>query len=315
MSLKILKKLGEGGFGKVYLFQNTDENKYALKVVSLDGFYDIEEAEEEGRMMMKLCHPHINQCVFLERIGTSNLCMALEYCRNDTLARKIQLSRIEEPLAVMWFTQMADAIQYLHEQHIIHRDIKPENILLTSRDQIMVGDLGVARKLKDTLQSARTCIGTPCYMSPQIYKEQSYTNKTDVWSLGCVFHEVLSRKAPFHYTRPKAIVEGPTPPLPDNYSYPLRNFIFRVLTREEIGRPSASEVFIFCKLLLPGEYQRIKRRRLEPIHLDKEEIRKALLIYDGTKREKSKSFSESSEKSKSFSKSFSQSVSLKSDKK
>ncbi|XP_055873214.1 serine/threonine-protein kinase Nek4-like [Biomphalaria glabrata] len=341
MSLKILRKLGEGGFGKVYLFQNTDEYKYALKVVSLKGYYDIEQAKEEGRIMMKLCHPHINQCVFVEPIGTSNLCMALEYCINGTLARKIKLSRIEEPLAVMWFTQMADAIQYLHEQHIIHRDIKPENILLTSRDQIMVGDLGVARKLKDTLQSARTCIGTPCYMSPQIQKGQQYTSKTDVWSLGCVFHEVLSRRAPFNYTMHMPIVEGTTPPLPDNYSDALRNFIFRVLTREEIGRPSASEVFIFCKLLLPGEYQRIKRRRLEPIHLDKQEIRKALRIYDGTvlsedylDSEKSISFSESSEKSKSFnesstkskrfnesfvdtnsfSKSFSQSVSLKPDK-
>ncbi|KAK6959260.1 Serine/threonine-protein kinase Nek1, partial [Biomphalaria glabrata] len=84
---------------------------YALKVVSLKGYYDIEQAKEEGRIMMKLCHPHINQCVFVEPIGTSNLCMALEYCINGTLARKIKLSRIEEPLAVMWFTQMADAIQ------------------------------------------------------------------------------------------------------------------------------------------------------------------------------------------------------------
>ena len=83
----------------------------------------------------------------------------------------------------------------LHENKILHRDIKPKNIFLTAADQVKIGDLGCSKFLKKGL--ARTQIGTPYYMSPEIWMNKSYSDKSDMWSLGCVVHEMCALRPPF----------------------------------------------------------------------------------------------------------------------
>ena len=105
----------------------------------------------------------------------------------------------------MWsyLIQMATALSELHSKNILHRDIKPKNVFLTASNHVRVGDLGCAKLLKGGL--AKTQIGTPYYMSPELWSKRPYDDKSDAWALGCVVYEMCvlqvrrrGRAAPRH---------------------------------------------------------------------------------------------------------------------
>jgi serine/threonine protein kinase len=81
------------------------------------------------------------------------------------------------------------ALLYLHERKILHRDLKTQNIFIKN-GQISLGDFGIAKVLDHTRDFANTCIGTPYYMSPELFKNKPYSYKSDVWALGCVIYEM-----------------------------------------------------------------------------------------------------------------------------
>lgn len=89
---------------------------------------------------------------------------------------------------VTWLVQMALAMNYVHDKKILHRDLKTQNIFLTSSGDIKIGDFGIARVLQHTYDCANTAIGTPYYLSPEICQERPYNQKSDIWSLGCIFY-------------------------------------------------------------------------------------------------------------------------------
>jgi len=81
-------------------------------------------------------------------------------------------------------------------QNVLHRDIKSQNIFVKG-SCLLLGDFGIAKRLTSSAQLSLTCIGTPCYMSPEIISSRPYTFATDVWSLGCVMHELCNLTRPF----------------------------------------------------------------------------------------------------------------------
>ena len=85
--------------------------------------------------------------------------------------------------------QMALAIHYMHENKVLHRDIKTQNIFLLGNGRLVLGDLGISKVLDGTAAFAKTQIGTPYYMSPELFKNSPYNHKSDVWALGCVLCE------------------------------------------------------------------------------------------------------------------------------
>ena len=99
------------------------------------------------------------------------------YCEGGDIFTKIKNAKgknFSEQQILDWLVQMALALLYLHERKILHRDMKTQNIFLTSKDEIKIGDFGIARLLQHTYDCASTAIGTPYYLSPEICQEKPY---------------------------------------------------------------------------------------------------------------------------------------------
>ena len=97
-----------------------------------------------------------------------------------------------EDLILNWFVQMSLGLHYMHENRVLHRDLKSQNIFLLGNGRLVLGDLGISKVLEGTMDFAKTCIGTPYYMSPEIFKNKPYNHKSDVWALGCVLYELTT---------------------------------------------------------------------------------------------------------------------------
>jgi len=106
--------------------------------------------------------------------------------------RKQANSRFTEDEVMHWFIQICLALKYVHSLRILHRDIKASNIFLTASNCVKLGDFGISKVLQSTIEAAMTVVGTPYYMSPEVYHNKPYTLKSDVWSLGCLLYELCT---------------------------------------------------------------------------------------------------------------------------
>lgn len=102
---------------------------------------------------------------------------------------------IPEDTIWCYFIQMLFGLEEMHRKNILHRDLKPKNIFLTSSKHVRIGDLGCAKLMKTRL--TRTQVGTPYYMSPEIWGKRPYDACSDVWALGCILYELCMLKPPF----------------------------------------------------------------------------------------------------------------------
>ena len=145
-----------------------------------------------------------------------------------------------------WLTQVAIAIRHIHERKVIHRDLKCENIFLTRDNVVQLGDFGIAKSLKQSMEKIKSVVGTPYYMSPEICDNKDYTNKTDIWSLGVVLYELCALRPPFDSVSIAGlalrICRGEYSPIPSVYSDDLRKLVGKLLTVEPSKRPNIHQV-------------------------------------------------------------------------
>lgn len=141
---------------------------------------------------------------------------------------------------------MALAMNYVHDKKILHRDLKTQNIFLTSKGDIKIGDFGIARVLQHTYDCANTAIGTPYYLSPEICQEKPYNQKSDIWSLGCIFYEIATLNHAFDAQNMKGLIQkilkGSYPPLPEVYSPDLKKLLSEMLIKDPNKRPSIRKI-------------------------------------------------------------------------
>ena len=97
-----------------------------------------------------------------------------------------------------WMAQLVIGIALMHSKNILHRDLKTQNMFLTKDDVIKLGDFGIARVLSNTKSRAKTVVGTPYYLSPEIIRSEGYSFKSDIWSLGVLLYEIASLQPPFN---------------------------------------------------------------------------------------------------------------------
>ena len=115
----------------------------------------------------------------------------MSYAEGGDLSKKIKEAKgvhFHESIILGWFTQVSLALKHIHERKVIHRDLKCENIFLTKDNLVKIGDFGIAKSLKQSIEKMKSVVGTPYYMSPEICDNKDYTNKTDIWSLGVVLY-------------------------------------------------------------------------------------------------------------------------------
>mmetsp|Transcript_27387 Transcript_27387/g.63800 ORF Transcript_27387/g.63800 Transcript_27387/m.63800 type:complete len:475 (+) Transcript_27387:60-1484(+) len=246
-----LKKIGEGSFGKALLVQTEDGTKLVCKAVDVSSASpkETQDAVKESRLLAALKHPYIVRYrhSFIE---TGWLCIFMDYCEGGDLSKVIESAkrrgqRLPEDQILRWITQALLALKYIHEKHVLHRDLKSGNFFISSSGNLKMGDFGIAKVLSSTLACARTQIGTPYYLSPEVCQEKPYTWPSDIWAMGCILYELCALKVPFDAPNISALVQricrGPTPTLPTSSEF-LRQLCGEMLQRNPQHRPSAEAI-------------------------------------------------------------------------
>jgi len=211
----ILEQLGEGGMATVYKAYDTRLNRNVAVKIIRKGAFPLEQFnrirlrfEREAKALAMLSHPNIVGVIdFGEFEGSPYL--VLEYLPGGTL--KQHLGRpVPWKAAASIILPIAHALQYAHEHNIIHRDVKPSNILITGTGERMLTDFGIAKVLDvdetHTLTGTGVGLGTPEYMSPEQGLGKTVDARTDVYSLGIIFYELLTGRKPYTADTPMAVV-------------------------------------------------------------------------------------------------------------
>ncbi|XP_061052963.1 serine/threonine-protein kinase Nek4 isoform X2 [Eubalaena glacialis] len=247
-----LRVVGRGSYGEVTLVRHRrDGRQYVIKKLNLRNASSRERraAEQEAQLLSQLKHPNIVTYKESWEGGDGLLYIVMGFCEGGDLYRKLKEQKgrlLSESQVVEWFVQIAMALQYLHEKHILHRDLKTQNVFLTRTNIIKVGDLGIARVLENHCDMASTLIGTPYYMSPELFSNKPYNYKSDVWALGCCVYEMATLKHAFNAKDMNSlvyrIIEGKLPPMPKDYSPELAEIIRTMLSKRPEERPSVRSI-------------------------------------------------------------------------
>lgn len=207
---KIIKKIGSGGTAEVYLARDTIlERDVAIKALRSEYINDTEfttRFDREAQAATSLTHPNIVN-IFDVGEEEDNLYMVMEYVDGLTLKEYIQQQGpIEVNEAVDIVKQIISAIAHAHDNDIVHRDIKPQNILMNSFGQAKVTDFGIAIALSATsLTQTNSILGSVHYLSPEQARGGMATKKSDIYSIGILFYELLTGRLPFSGQSPVSI--------------------------------------------------------------------------------------------------------------
>ncbi|KAF3825861.1 hypothetical protein GH733_006688 [Mirounga leonina] len=207
----LIKAIGEGAFGKAFLAKGKSDSKHCV-IKEIDfakmPIQEKEASEKEVILLAKMKHPNI---------------------------------------ILSWFVQISLGLKYIHDRKILHRDIKAQNIFLSKNGMVAkLGDFGIARVLNNSMELARTCVGTPYYLSPEICQNKPYNNKTDIWSLGCVLYELCTLKHPFEGNNIHQLVlricQAHFAPISPRFSRDLQALISQLFEVSPRDRPSINSI-------------------------------------------------------------------------
>lgn len=245
------KVLGRGTYGSVYkAIRLSDGKSYAVKVVNLKDLKmnEIEDSVNEIRLMASFTSPFIIR--FYEAFcDNKRLCIVSEYAKLGDLAhlierRKLKGHPIKEEIIWTYFLQLIHGLKSLHSCGVVHRDLKSANILLAAPDLLKIADLGISTVLRST-QLARTQIGTPLYLAPEVWKRRPYDQKCDMWSLGILLYEMMTFSFPFTGRDQKDLAQRVCLgkyTMPQKYSSDLIFVLRRLLQVNPVLRPNIDEL-------------------------------------------------------------------------
>ncbi len=221
---RIVRVLGRGGMGDVYLAEHTGQNReVALKILPEAFLADqqrVQRFQQEARAVMALNHPNI-VTIYDVGVWESGYFISTEYVEGETLRTRMLREHLTTIEAVEIAEQLASAVAYAHEKGVIHRDIKPENIMVRPDGYVKILDFGLAKLTErgapsaDDIDAASTwtantspgiVMGTVQYMSPEQARGLIVDERTDIWSLGVVLYEMIAGRAAFEGNSKNEIV-------------------------------------------------------------------------------------------------------------
>jgi serine/threonine-protein kinase len=197
---RILEPLGSGGFGTVYLAEDTwIDKRVALKVPHRQNM-DFGDLLREPRLLASLNHPNVVTVITAEK-QDGVFFIVMEYVPGETLETIIiERGALELPLALDYICQIANAVEHAHRQGVIHRDLRPANVFVTERHLLKVGDFGTSRFLEIAAHGT-TVIGSPPYMAPEQFEGRAVF-ASDIYSLGITFYQMLTGYLPYDTPAP-----------------------------------------------------------------------------------------------------------------
>ena len=235
----IVRQLGEGGMGEVYLAQDRElQRDVALKVIRIDLAQHpqiLERFRREIQLSSKVTHKHVLRVYDLGEAGSVKF-LTMEYIDGRDLASVLRKEgALPIPRAVSIFRQICEGLAAAHEEGVIHRDLKPQNIMIDRSGRVAITDFGLAKSFEQaTLTEAGKIIGTPHYMSPEQVKGQTVDLRTDVYSLGIILFEMLTGRLPFTGSSPFEImmqrINKPSP-IATDHNPQIPPYLLKILQR------------------------------------------------------------------------------------
>ncbi|XP_036913485.1 serine/threonine-protein kinase Nek5 isoform X2 [Sturnira hondurensis] len=248
----VIKVVGEGAFGKVYLAKGRLDSKHCvIKEINCAKMpvQEKEASRKEVILLARMKHPNI--VTFFSSFQESDrLFIVMEFCAGGDLMGRIRRQRgvlFSEDQILSWFVQISLGLKHIHDRKVLHRDIKTQNIFLSKNGMVAkLGDFGIARVLNNSMELAQTCVGTPYYLSPEICQNKPYNNKTDIWSLGCVLYELCTLKHPFQAHNLHQLVlricQAHVAPISPGFSPDLQALISQLFEVSPRDRPSINSI-------------------------------------------------------------------------
>lgn len=225
----IVRKLGEGGMSKVYLAtkDGSSEQNHVLKVLNLN-LDEEEEADaiqrfiQEYALLSQVNHPNVAK-IYGHGFTDAHAYIAMEYFPGGDLRAEIK-THLSVAQAMNYLIQSTRALEAIHSIGIVHRDLKPDNLMLRADRSIALADFGIAKQLSTMITKTRhgEVFGTPYYLSPEQALGRPVDHRSDLYSLGVMFYEMLTGDKPYHADDPQALlfkhVHSEMPTLPPTFA-------------------------------------------------------------------------------------------------
>lgn len=236
LNYRIVSLIGTGGMGSVYLAEHTliSEQKVAIKVIKANMVNDFTRdlLRKEAKRLASLKHQNIVTFHNYHIDNEGNVYLVMEYAEGTSLEDYINNINgliVEERICPI-FEPILDAVGYAHRKGILHRDIKPANIIVGTDGNPKILDFGIAQIIKDngegeSEEEETVIMGTPSYMSPEQVKGEKLDERSDIYSLGVLLHQMLTGNAPYDTTTlteqqiNQKVVEEPLPRMKTYYKY------------------------------------------------------------------------------------------------
>ncbi|MGH9531126.1 MAG: protein kinase domain-containing protein, partial [Terriglobales bacterium] len=247
---RILEQMGAGGMGVVYRAQ--DERLGRTVALKLVGELWLQDSTSRARLLNEarsasaLNHPNI--CTIYEVAeAEGHAYIAMECVEGRPLGSMLMGGGLPAESVARYGTQIADALAHAHQRGVVHRDLKSANVVITPEGRVKVLDFGLAKRLgapqleratrtRMSLTEAGTVVGTLSYLPPEVLRGKPADERSDIWALGVLLHEVASGTLPFggetSYDLTSSILRDPPKPLPPHVPPGLRGVIQRCLAKE-----------------------------------------------------------------------------------